>query len=502
MYNYNIKKIVIGLLGTAFLLGGITYYSNLYVMGEEPAATTGTEEKTDEADKQPTISDDMPTEIKEILEESKSTDRTIIDATEWAMSDWQAKKSIMDNFRKDNNPKKEKHSVSRVQNEGNLSNSSTETPLPTVSRAERERFINQSPDIKMSSRSSDTTTFMASGPSSPAKSPMLTSSGNTTFANPITQDQPTVNYSGDITKKIPLAASDILISDAIVELPKGEGYEALISANGQGLLVELGVYALDKDGKPTKGTDGKPILQPLKRGLRVSKGQFLGKQNDREHAANKAVAEQQLIVAEKEANKTLEVEVARLAVLVAQSEYQRAESANKQVARAVAEEEVVQRAYEYKRADKSAEKAEYDLEIKAHEVDVRKAQVVAADAQVVDRQLISPIDGFIDDIMQNEGQWLREGDNILKIVRLDKVQICGKIDAQIYTPEMIDGRNVTIYVQKPGDTLKKIEGTITYARQIIESGKFYFYAEANNIKNDKGYWLLNPGTIVTMVIHR
>ncbi|MDO5554023.1 MAG: HlyD family efflux transporter periplasmic adaptor subunit [Planctomycetia bacterium] len=310
-----------------------------------------------------------------------------------------------------------------------------------------------------------------------------------------------VNY-GVTASGINVGPNDILLNDAIVEIPKGEGYEALISANGQGLLVELGVLELDAEGNPVVDGNGETKRRPFHRGDRVTKGQILGKQNDREHAANKLVTEQQLIVAEKEAGKQLEVEVAQAAVQVAESEYLRAKSANERIANAISQEELVQRAYEWKRADKSAEKAVYDLDIKADEVLVRKAQVVAADAQVMDRKLVSPIDGFIDDIMQNEGQWLREGDNILKIIRLDKVTICGKIDATLYSPEMVDGKEVTIFVQKPGSDLKSVKGVITYARQVVESGKFYVYAQADNEANDRGYWLLNPGTIVTMVIHR
>ena len=128
--------------------------------------------------------------------------------------------------------------------------------------------------------------------------------------------------------------------------------------------------------------------------------------------------------------------------------------------------------------------------------------MIAADAQVQDRRLISPIEGFVDDVMQNEGQWLREGDNILKIIRLDKVTICGTIDANHYSPETVDGCAVTIYVQKPGQAIQQVKGKITYARQVIESGKFSIFAEVKNVANERGYWLLNPGTIVTMVVHR
>ncbi|MBQ7814380.1 MAG: hypothetical protein IJ387_07830, partial [Thermoguttaceae bacterium] len=40
----------------------------------------------------------------------------------------------------------------------------------------------------------------------------------------------------------------VVVPNASVVIPKGEGYEALISANGQGLLVELGLCERDESG--------------------------------------------------------------------------------------------------------------------------------------------------------------------------------------------------------------------------------------------------------------
>lgn len=410
-------------------------------------------------------------------------------AIEWAVSDWRKISQTVDRFREGRRSNPEvPYRVSRYQGSG--SSASLSSGSVQIDKKERDQFITQEPRILQQGVGND-----------PSTSPIR--NGQNFISAPQPQADPQKPIYGDFTPdKVQLSQNDILVQDSIVEIPKGEGYEALISANGQGLLVELGAEVLDKDGKAVLDKDGKPKRIPFKRGMRVSKGQILGKQNDREHAANRLVAEQQLIVAKKEAEKQLEIEVARFAVLVAQSEYLRVEQANKQMSGAVPAEEVVKKAYEWKRADKAAEKAVYDLGVKADEVEVRKAQVIAADAQVTDRKLVSPLDGFIDDIMQDEGQWLREGDNILKIIRLDKVQVCGKIDANVYSPEMVDGKNVTVYVKKPGSSVKKVDGKITYARQIVESGKFYIYAEVKNICNEKGYWLLNPGTIVTMVVHR
>ncbi len=288
----------------------------------------------------------------------------------------------------------------------------------------------------------------------------------------------------------------IVVSNASVIIPKGEGYEALISANGQGLLVELGVF------EEVAAADGSKnaALRPLLRGMRVTKGQVLGKQKDSDLAQQKIVADQELLVARKEAEKTLEIEVAEAAALVAQASWKRANELNKTVPGSVSPEEVEEKRYEYHRAYKSIDKAKFDLEVNIEKVKVAEARVNAAEVAIEDRKLISPIDGIIDDVMKNEGEWLREGDEILKIVRLDKVQINGSIPADRYAPETIADKKVVVEVRRPGAEPQKLEGKVVYVRQTVESGHYYFYADVANRLNKAGYWLLNPGALVTVEI--
>lgn len=296
--------------------------------------------------------------------------------------------------------------------------------------------------------------------------------------------------------------SDIVVQNASVVIPKGEGYEALVSANGQGLLVELGLCKKDADGNLVLDENGETKRRPLLRGLQVKKGDVLGKQKDVELIQEKIVAEQQLLVAQKEAAKTLEVEVAEAAARLAQASYKRSDTLNRKMPGSVTPEEVDEKYYDWVRAVKSIDKAKYDLEVSQEKVKVSQAQVNAAEVQVEDRKFVSPIDGFVDDVMKNEGEWLREGEEVLRIMRLDKVQVNGNVDAERYAPEMIDGKNVTVLVKRPGTEPQSLDGKIVYVRQVVESGRYYFYADVPNRKTADGYWLLNPGSLVTITIHR
>ena len=296
------------------------------------------------------------------------------------------------------------------------------------------------------------------------------------------------------------AEGQIVVRNAKVETPVGEGYDVTVSANGQGLLKELGLCEVGADGEIVLDADGTSKRVPLRRGMIVRKGDVLGKQQDDELVQDRIVAEQELLVAQKEAEKTLEIEVARAAASVAQASYKRAESLNRDMPGAVSQEEVQEKYYDWVRAAKSVDKAEYDLEVNQEKVKVARARVNAADVQIRNRKFFCPIDGVVDDVYQNEGQWLREGDKILRIHRLDKVMVTGAVDASMYAPEAIDGKIVDVTVKRPGMEDQTLQGKIFYVRQIVESGHYYFYADVQNKKTESGYWLLNPGSLVTATI--
>ncbi len=386
-------------------------------------------------------------------------------------------------------------------------------------------------------------------------------------AAPATPARPVANDAfsgaGDFNLAESTVAEDgsLVVANAKVEIPKGEGYEATISANGQGLLDELRLYddeynlseelrALSEhiageiaaeqsqadgasDSKKTEsnvdpdqarqtavqGVEKQFALlgrlgiaekqeseRPrLRRGMIVKKGQYLGRLQDDELKQEFVVALQELLVARKEADKTLEIDVAEAAARVAQASYRRADSLNRSMPGSVSQEEVDEKYYDWIRAAKSIEKAKYDLEVNKEKVKVSLARANATMVQIRNRKLRSPVDGFIDEIYQNEGQWVREGDEILHILRLDKVQVTGTINAEKTAPEAIDGKTVVVSVNRPGSDPVELEGKIVYVRQVVESGHYYFYADVENrvIHNDetgKDYWLLNPGSLVTLTI--
>ncbi len=301
---------------------------------------------------------------------------------------------------------------------------------------------------------------------------------------------------------VELGENDVLAKSALTEIPKGEGYEATVSANTQGKLILLGRQKRDENGQPLFDEDGNPQMIPMHRGMQVEEGEILGVQFNQAAHARRTAAERELEVAKKEAGKQLEVEVAEASKNVALMEYKRAVNANKRVPNSVSEDEVWQKRFEWYRGMKSEDKAKYDLEIAALAVDVKEAAIAIADADLEERLIRAPLSGQVDDIFKNKGEWLREGDNVLHVLRLDKINITANFDSEQVSPAMIQGKAVTVYVSKAGVAEpQKMEGVITYARPILMMNRFVAYAAVKNVKVDDS-WVLIPGMRVNLIVHK
>ncbi|MBO7707378.1 MAG: HlyD family efflux transporter periplasmic adaptor subunit, partial [Thermoguttaceae bacterium] len=183
-------------------------------------------------------------------------------------------------------------------------------------------------------------------------------------------------------------------------------------------------------------------------------------------------------------------------------EYKRAVNANKRVPNSVSEDEVWQKRFEWYRGMKSEDKAKYDLEIAALAVDVKEAAIAIADADLEERLIRAPLSGQVDDIFKNKGEWLREGDNVLHVLRLDKINITANFDSEQVSPAMIQGKAVTVYATKAGVAEpQKMEGVITYARPVLMMNRFVAYAAVNNVKVGDS-WVLIPGMRVNLIVHK
>lgn len=138
---------------------------------------------------------------------------------------------------------------------------------------------------------------------------------------------------------------------------------------------------------------------------------------------------------------------------------------------------------EFQLAELAKELAEKNLELAKYDVA---------------RHLVrSPIQGSVTEIIARKGEWVRPGDPLVRVMRIDRLKVEGFLKRDLVSPSLLS-RSVTIVVEGAGDTKDTYMGKITFISPVIEPNDRTQRIVAE-VDNSKG--LLGPGLRAKMIIH-
>ena len=298
---------------------------------------------------------------------------------------------------------------------------------------------------------------------------------------------------------------------ASVQEPSGETFavsECLITlindvdvaAQEAGVLKELKTPVLDAGGNRS--------YVEVREGLEVVEGQSLGRIDDDVQRKLKEVEQYKLEVAKKEAQNTIKVDYSKAAYAVAHAEVEQAKEANRRYPGTVPPAELNRMILNRTQADLGIDQAEYDLEIAAVSVSLREAENEVADLQIARRRILAPVDGVVQERYVEEGEWVKPGDPVLRIVRINRVRVEGLVQASRLSPAKLRrGQRVTVRLDP--DQGQAVPGHIVFVSPIMSTGaRFEVWAEVENkriptdpSRPEEGPWLLSPGLQAEMTIH-
>jgi len=235
----------------------------------------------------------------------------------------------------------------------------------------------------------------------------------------------------------------------------------------------------------------------------VKKGEILAQIDDRQAVAARKVAESKVVAAEKEAGNLISVKYAQGKNWVAKAAYDMGEGANKKVPGTTPELELIKLKLEVYASGLEIEHSEYQLQIAAINVDVRKAELDAARLDEAFRKIVAPWDGEVVRRMREEGEWVKPGDPVVRLVEMDRLVIEPFLDAAKLAPAEVDQRPVSVQVELPHGEKVPFEGKVASVSPEVETGgRFSVRIEIANQRDPKsGYWLLRPGMIAQIQIH-
>ena len=238
-----------------------------------------------------------------------------------------------------------------------------------------------------------------------------------------------------------------------------------------------------------------------KEGLEVAEGDHLGQIDDLHAQRALEIAQAKLRAASREAGNDVNVRYAQAKAEVAYAEIEQADATNAKAPGTVTPFELRRLKLAYNESYLAIEQANHELAIAGERENVSKAELAAAVEDVRRRKIIAPWSGMIVQRYRRVGEWVKPGDPVFQLVRLDRLRIQAFLDAEKIAPAEVDGQPVTISVTLAHGVQRTFQGHIVFVSPRIENdGRFLVHAEVINEQDASGHWLLRPGQKASMRI--
>jgi multidrug resistance efflux pump len=239
----------------------------------------------------------------------------------------------------------------------------------------------------------------------------------------------------------------------------------------------------------------------VKAGSQVRAGQQLGKIDDREIQTQMKAADYALRAAVKKYEDDVDIRYSKAAAAAAEADYQVMQGANKVVEKAITDVELRAAKLNWDKMELATEKAEKERVLTNYDAHIKHAELEAAKLAIDRRVIVAPFDGIVEEMSRKQDEWVNPGDTILRLFRMDTMQVEGAVDQKLYDPHELQGCKVTVEVQMARGRKETVEGRITRVSSTVGShGLYNVRAEVAN-RQEYGSWMLRDGLPATMTIH-
>ena len=213
------------------------------------------------------------------------------------------------------------------------------------------------------------------------------------------------------------------------------------------------------------------------------------------------VAKAESAVAKRRFEDDISIRYAASAAKVYRQDYRRCLEANRDVPGTFPQAEVELARLKVVQYDLQTEKSQSDQVIAGLEMKVSEAKEKAANEHITRSKVVAPWEGIVDRVWRFTGDWVKPGDPIMRMIRMDRLRVTCDIDATKYGPNNIDGQRVAVQVTLPGGAQQVFHGRIAGYSQNYDglNNTFQAWAELENPQHN-GRYALWPGMVVKMVI--
>lgn len=271
------------------------------------------------------------------------------------------------------------------------------------------------------------------------------------------------------------------------------------AAPSEGKLQRCLVSLIDDVKVPAEAA-GVLVAIEAREGMQVEIGTQLATVDDAQAKSQKRVAEADLKVSKQKAEDDVNERYAEAAMRVAQAEYALNKRANEAVPGTKSYVELKKLELTVEQARLQIEKSQHEQTIAKYETEAFAAKVDLANDEIRHRHITAPINGEVVEILMHPGEWVEPGEEVLHIVRLDRLRIEGFLNAADFAPSEVSNRPVRVSVQLARGRTAQFQGKIVFVNPLVEAGGAYrVWAEVIN-RREGDQWQLRPGLLADMTI--
>lgn len=193
-------------------------------------------------------------------------------------------------------------------------------------------------------------------------------------------------------------------------------------------------------------TDPGVIIRLLaKEGQIVEEGELLANLRDSVERLALERAELEASIAGRKAENSLNVQYAKKSSDVARAELARSEETNAKYPKTVSKTELDRQRLVREKGELETKQAQEELEIAAISKAIRENERRMAQEALERRSIRSPLRGMVVELPRQRGEWVQPGENIARVVRLDKLRVEGFAPVEHARPDLL-GREVQVVV--------------------------------------------------------
>ncbi len=226
----------------------------------------------------------------------------------------------------------------------------------------------------------------------------------------------------------------------------------------------------------------------VREGQEVPAGMILARIDDKQSQKQLENAKAEHLAAAKKAEGDIEVRHATAAAEKDKYAYLKMTEANQKSAGTITDVELKEKKFEWLRDQLAIEQA-----TKQQVIDGLTADAKKADEGVKRRQVVSPIDGIVQAIAPHVGEWVKPGDPVIRIIRMDRLRVDGTLNTKEYNPWDVTDQPVVVQATFARGRTAQFKGKIVYVDPVVQQdGGYMVRAEVDNFK-ENGQWVLRPG---------